>query len=173
MLDGHHRRQAMGLPYSFSPDGTRIAFNEVSGAAQIWTAAIDRWVAYKSNETGRVEVYVRAYQTPASSGGAKWLISNNGGGFPVWSPDRRELLYLSGDQIVSVGYTVDRGAFVAGKARTLLMVRGARGFDVAPDGRRVMAVMPTAAGPAPQSEHTLIFVQNFFDELRRRVPVAR
>jgi serine/threonine-protein kinase len=196
------KRRSISFPYSFSPDGTRIAFNEVSGAAQIWTAAIEqgdgltageperymttqfadtapkfspdgRWVAYESNETGRVEVYVRAFQTPASSGGAKWLISNNGGAFPVWSPDRRELLYLSGDQIMSVGYTIDHGAFVAGKPRVLLMVGGARGFDMAPDGRRVMAVMPTAAGPAPQSEHTLIFVQNFFDELRRRVPVAR
>jgi hypothetical protein len=36
-----------------------------------------------------------------------------------------------------------------------------------------MAVLPTVTGSAPQAEHTLIFVQNFFDELRRRVPVAR
>ena len=49
----------------------------------------------------------------------------------------------------------------------------ARGFDVAPDGKRVMTVMPTVTEPAPQADHTLVFVQNFFDELRRRVPVAR
>jgi len=33
--------------------------------------------------------------------------------------------------------------------------------------------MPTAAGDAPTQEHTLVFLQNFFDELRRRVPVGR
>jgi hypothetical protein len=74
---------------------------------------------------------------------------------------------------MSVGHTVDRGVFVAGKPRVLLMAAGARGFDMSPDGRRVLAVMPTAAGPAPQAEHTLIFLQNFFDELRRRVPIDR
>jgi Tol biopolymer transport system component len=30
-----------------------------------------RWVAYESNETGRVEVYVRAFPAPASGGSAK------------------------------------------------------------------------------------------------------
>ena len=37
----------------------------------------------------------------------------------------------------------------------------------------LMAVMPTATGPDPRAEHTIIFVQNFFDELRRRVPMSR
>lgn len=196
------QRRSIAFPYSFTPDGTRVAFNEVSGVAQIWTAQVQqgdaltaaeperymttqfadtapkfspdgRWVAYESNETGRVKVYVRAFPAPASGQGAKWPISNNGGAFPVWSPNSRELLYQSGDQIMSVSYTTEGGTFAAGKPRVLLAASGVRGFDVAPDGKRVMAVLPTVTGSAPQAEHTLIFVQNFFDELRRRVPVAR
>jgi hypothetical protein len=46
----------------------------------------------------------------------------------------------------------------------------APGFDVTPDGRMLM--MPTLAEGA-KTEHTLMFVQNFFDELRRRVPVGK
>lgn len=49
---------------------------------------------------------------------------------------------------------------------------GAQGFDIAPDGKRLIAFMPTALGNAPKTEHTVVFVQNFFDELRRRVPIA-
>jgi hypothetical protein len=73
----------------------------------------------------------------------------------------------------SVSYTIEGAAFVAGKPRVVLEAVRARGFDVAPDGKRVMTVMPTVTEPAPQADHTLVFVQNFFDELRRRVPVAR
>ena len=42
---------------------------------------------------------------------------------------------------------------------------------MAADGKRLMAVMPSVTGPAPRAEHTLVFMQNFFDELRRRVPI--
>jgi hypothetical protein len=70
-------------------------------------------------------------------------------------------------------YTVNGSAFVAGKPRVLFTVNGVRGIDMAADGRRLMAVVPTVIGPAPKAEHTIIFVQNFFDELRRRVPIRR
>jgi hypothetical protein len=46
-----------------------------------------------------------------------------------------------------------------------------RGFDVTPDGQLLM-MMPTLAEGA-KTEHTLMFVQNFFDELRRRVPIGK
>ena len=44
---------------------------------------------------------------------------------------------------------------------------------MAVNGKRLMAVVPTVNGPAPRAEHTGIFLQNFFDELRRRVPIGR
>jgi Tol biopolymer transport system component len=50
-----------------------------------------RFVAYSSNESGRLEVYVQ----PIVSTGEKWRISTNGGGQPFWRGDGKELYYLT------------------------------------------------------------------------------
>jgi hypothetical protein len=47
------------------------------------------------------------------------------------------------------------------------------GFDLSPDGKRLIVMTPTAGSEAPKPEHTVVFLQNFFDELRRRVPTGR
>ena len=52
-----------------------------------------RWVAYTSDESGRDEVYMQAFPEPRG----KSQISTGGGRFPEWSPDGRELYYLSAD----------------------------------------------------------------------------
>jgi serine/threonine-protein kinase len=190
------------FPGSFSSDGKRLAYYEVTGSAQIWTVSIEshdglkggtperfltsqasdtspvfspdgRWLAYESDESGRSEIYVRPFGTPTTVGG-KWLISNGGGELPVWSRNGKELLYKSGDRIMSVSYTAQKDSFVTDKPRTwLAALGGAIGFDLAPDGHRVAAVMPVTSQGAPRQEHTLVFVQNFFDELRRRAPPSK
>lgn len=43
-------------------------------------------------------------------------------------------------------------------------------FDLAPDGKRLAVVVQTEA---PQPEHEAVFIENSFDELRRRVPAGR
>jgi len=57
-----------------------------------------RWLAYQSDESGRSEVYVRSF--PAK--GEKIPISSQGGGYPVWGPDSRELFYLAPDNKLMV-----------------------------------------------------------------------
>ena len=68
-------------------------------------------------------MYVRPFPSPASGQGGLWPISNGGGAFPVWSPNGRDLLYQSGDQIMVVSYTVtgDTG-FAAGGEKGLLVL---------------------------------------------------
>ena len=196
-------RKSIAFPFSFSPGGARVAFYEVSGTPQIWTIPLQHgddlkagdperyntsqfvesspmfspdgnWMAYESNETGRQEVYVRAFPIPASGQGGKVSISNTGGSSPIWSPNGRELLYQSGNQVLAVDYKTDRGAFVAGKPRVwLTTLRGAQGFELAPDGKRVVVLVAETSREAPRDEHTIAFVQNFFDELRRRAPVVK
>jgi Tol biopolymer transport system component len=51
------------------------------------------WVAYQSNESGRDDVYVQAF--PQAKG--KIQISTDGGRLPEWSPDRKEIFYVSPD----------------------------------------------------------------------------
>jgi len=52
-----------------------------------------RWVAYTSNEGGRPNVYVRPF--PEASG--KLQISRDGGSYPVWRADGKELFYLDAE----------------------------------------------------------------------------
>jgi Tol biopolymer transport system component len=52
-----------------------------------------RWMAYASNETGNMEVYV----SPFPSVNGKWQVSNAGGQEPKWRNDGKELFYMSAD----------------------------------------------------------------------------
>jgi WD40 repeat protein len=133
-----------------------------------------RWLAYESNESGKNEVYVRAFPQPASGQGGKWQISNAGGNDARWSRTSHELIYHSGDQLMAVSYTVQGDTFVADKPRVWIdKIDGANQWDLAPDGKRASVRTPVAAPEAPKQEHTVVFLENFFDELRRRVPTGK
>ena len=138
---------------SFSPDG--------------------RWLAYHSNESGTNEVFVRAFPPPSSGQGGKWQISNSGGTVPRWSRSAHELVYQMGDQIMAARYAVNGDTFVAEKPRVWIAKLGGTEWDLAPDGKRVVVVTPVASAEAPKQEHQVVFLQNFFDELRRRVPLGK
>jgi serine/threonine-protein kinase len=192
------------LPTAFSRDGMRLAYFQSDVTPQIWSVPIEadsgglkagkpdrflttkytdmdgsfspdgRWLAYASDESGRFEVYVRAFAASGSAGGGRWLISNSGGLSPAWSPNGREVLYRAGDQIMTAGYTVSGDSFVAERPRVWAAnARGAGGFDLTPDGKRVAMFVPLATKDAPQRENTVVVVLNFFDELRRRVPIGQ
>lgn len=66
--------------------------------------------------------------------------------------------------------------FVAEKPRVWIAKLGAAvgnaAWDLVPDGKRVAAVTPVESAEAPKQEHEIVFLQNFFDELRRRVPLG-
>jgi Tol biopolymer transport system component len=129
------------------------------------------WIAYHSNKSGRFEVYVRPFSTSPGKE-SEVQISNGGGEGPVWLPKGVELLYQAGEQIMAVRYTTRDGSFLADKSRVWAgNVTGATGFDVAPDGKRLALILPTAARDAPRQDHTVVFVQNILDELRRRAPL--
>jgi len=55
-----------------------------------------RWLAYASEESGVLEVYVRPF-APADDEAhtGKWQVSSGGGAQPRWSRDGKELFYLS------------------------------------------------------------------------------
>jgi serine/threonine protein kinase len=56
-----------------------------------------KWITYVSNETGRPEVYVRPFTGAPASAEGKIQISNDGGDFPTWGPDGRELFFMTAD----------------------------------------------------------------------------
>jgi serine/threonine-protein kinase len=132
-----------------------------------------KWVAYFANAMGSNEVYVRAFPPPASGQGGQWQVSNSGGTQPVWSRNGHDLLYQSGDQIMAVSYTVKGDTFEYERPRVWLAKLGPTQWDLAPDGKRVVVLTPVDTPEAPKQDHEVVFLENFFDELRRRVPVGK
>ena len=46
-------------------------------------------------------------------------------------------------------------------------------WDLAPDGKRVALLTPVDSSDGGKPEHVVVLLQNFFDELRRRVPLGK
>jgi Tol biopolymer transport system component len=135
------------IPWSWSPDGTRLAFHALSPITgfDLWTVPITR------TEHGLVAAKPEpflgtpAYETyPTFSPDGRWIaygsgaygrwdvfvrpfpddgrrevrISDAGGRIPYWMPNKRELIYRTDDQrLMVVTYSVKDGMFVAGRPR--------------------------------------------------------
>jgi len=133
-----------------------------------------RWLAYTSTESGQLEVYVRPFPGP----GGKRQVSTGGGRHAVWSRVSHELFYGQGDngQIMVATFKVEGDSFRSEKPRLWsegrYQTRGAsRMFDLHPDGERfVLAAAPQTPGGAKQDK--VVFISNFFDELRRIAPAT-
>jgi hypothetical protein len=46
-------------------------------------------------------------------------------------------------------------------------------LDLEAEGKRVVVIMPVETQDTPKQEHEVVFLQNFFDEVRRRVPIGK
>ena len=130
-----------------------------------------RLVAYYSDESGRSEIYVQPYPGP----GGKWQISTDGGTEPVWNPNGRELFYRSGDKMMAVDIST-QPSFAAGKPHMLFEGSYAPtpltfpNYDVSADGQRFLMLKP--AGQAQAAATHINVVLNWFEELKRLVPVG-
>ena len=55
-----------------------------------------------------------------------------------------------------------------------LVTIGVKNIDLVPDGKRFVALMPAAESKGTQeAQNHVVFLQNFFDELRRKVPTGK
>jgi Tol biopolymer transport system component len=113
-----------------------------------WLSADGRWLAYTSDSTGRLEVWVRPFPGP----GAAVRVSSNGGIEPVWARNGKELYYLEGRNMMSVA--VEAGAAFNFKPAVRLFEstytrdQQPPSYDVAADGRFVM-IKPDSSGKIP------------------------
>src|SRR5436309_2303008 len=103
------------------------------------------WIAYRSNESGRDEIYVQRY--PAT--GRKWLVSTDGGTNPIWRRDGRELFYRKGNRVMALS-TELRPSFSAGKAKVLFEGEFEDEYDVTADGARFVMISRRAQSPRTQ-----------------------
>ena len=146
---------------SFSPDG--------------------RWIAYKSDETGRWEIYVRPFVASGPSGApslgeGKWPISKDGAahvptdpaaGFPHWRVDGKEILFGGPNgAVMAVDVNTSGGAYqpfgVPKKLFTMQPNVGA--WTVTRDGKKFLAPVAQATDGSPTP---ITVILNWRAELNR------
>jgi serine/threonine-protein kinase len=192
-------------PHSVSPDGTHLLFTEEAAQTRtdIHMLSLDdrkavplirtpfkesnpevspdgRWLAYQSDESGAIQVYVRPF--PAVDTG-RWQVSTDGGSRPVWARNGRELFYAASvpadeSALRMMAVPIQAGAtFAAGAPEQLFEGRFAslgndvgRNYDVSADGRKFLMINEAAAEQTANAGGTFVFVMNWFDELRRLAP---
>jgi Tol biopolymer transport system component len=131
-----------------------------------------RWIAYVSNEQGANEVFVRPY--PEISGG-KYQVSRGGGSAPVWARSGRELFYVAKGKMYAVSVTTG-ASFSADSPRALFTIPSSIRFGspfsgtfaIAADDLRFLMVRDNVWEVMAGSP-TLVVVQNFFEELRKKL----
>jgi eukaryotic-like serine/threonine-protein kinase len=111
-----------------------------------------RWIAYNSNETGRAEVYVRPFLAVGPFGvpllgEGKWQVSKDGGRFPRWSADGKEIIFEDtpiGTGKMAVEVKTNGAAFEYGVPRQLFQGPPPfyNGWDVTPAGNRFLVAAP-------------------------------
>jgi hypothetical protein len=130
------------------------------------------WLAYISDESGRIEIYVQPYPDP----GGKWQISTEGGTEPAWNRNGRELFYRSGNKMMAVDIAT-QPSFTAGKPRMLfegpyVATTGTfPNYDVSPDGQRFLMLKPTESAEAAPTQINVVL--NWFEELKQKVPTGK
>jgi eukaryotic-like serine/threonine-protein kinase len=142
-----HDAQASETYPEFSPDG--------------------RWVAYASAETGQQEVYVQPFPGP----GARERVSAQSGGSPRWARNGRELYYqvLIGNSALMVVDVQTSPRLKLGSPRVLANGLFGSTFDTTPDGKRFLVEIIASND---QGEFRMIGIDNWFAELKRRVPLG-
>ena len=194
-------------PTSWSPDGSRIlivASSRTSGM-DLWELELDGtatpviqtsareargrfsptgdYIAYTSDETGRLEVYVQTF--PAT--GRKWKLSTEGGDLPVWSREGDQIYYWNGQKLMSVAVSLE-GGFAPSRAREVIEAPiQVHDYDVFPGGDRFVVLGRSASRERggsfiarhgamgrlfPAQSPDLHVVLNWFDELTRLAPAV-
>jgi hypothetical protein len=111
-----------------------------------------RWIAYRSLESGRPEIYVQGFTPNSSQPRGKWQISTAGGELPRWRRDGKELFYHSGNTFYAVDVKTEGASFEAGIPRPLFDAASVSSggtatgspYVVTKDGQRFLVLAPVA-----------------------------
>jgi len=122
-----------------------------------------KWIAYHSNETGRYQVYVRAFPDE----GRRWQVSTGGGYFPRWSRDGAKLHFVQHDAIHASVISTENG-FSAGPSEKLFdakqtaILSAPSTYDVFSNGEFIMVEPAEWEKKRPRID----VVVNWISELR-------
>ena len=132
-----------------------------------------RWIAYTSDESGENQVLVQSFPDAAR---ARWQITRDGGRFPRWRRDGRELYYVDDGKIFAVPVTTTADACEFGTATDLFgaILNAGPGppdylagpsypYDVTADGQRFLV----SAFPLAGTDASITVVTNWTARLKR------
>jgi serine/threonine-protein kinase len=138
------------------------------------------WIAYTSDESGQVEVYIRPFPD-VNKGREK--ASTSGGHSPLWSPDSKTVFYRDGDAVMEVSVKVEPNLSLDAP-RTLFQKKyittsfpnssDYNTWDIHPDGKRFLMMKPNEIADSDSTAEArpqINVVLNWFEELKDRVPV--
>ncbi len=112
-----------------------------------------RWMAYVSDQPGQKEILVESI--PMGKG--RWQISTEGGDWPVWRRDGKEVFFTQGAKLMAAPMRLTETSVESGKPQTLFEVPGgAVRFQVSRDGQRFLIALPVegAAAASPLTVDT-------------------
>jgi Tol biopolymer transport system component len=143
-------------PFSFA----QTPFNETWGQF----SPDGRWIAYQSDESQRIEIYVAPFPGP----GGKRQISTAGGLEPRWRQDGKEIYYLATDgHLMAAEVSVKGDVLDVGAVSPLFAVARVGGgyrYDVSSNGQHFLVRTPTTATAA----QPLTVVQNWTAALKNK-----
>jgi len=189
VIDG---TSAADYPNSVSPDGATLVYVKMAATGDLETVSLrgerkplpllhtaayeagaqfspdGRWLAYVSDESGQLQVYVQ----PFPSLDSKSQVSTDGGTQVLWNRNGKELFYRRGNQMMAVEVSTNPQLTLSAP-RLLFEQRYAVGTvtfancDVAPDGEHFVMVKEESGASR------LNVVLNWSDELKRLSPSVR
>jgi eukaryotic-like serine/threonine-protein kinase len=134
-------RDIWSLPLTDNPTPIPIAVSPFTELSAHYSPD-GKWVAYASNETGKLEVYLRSF--PSNT--VKLQISNGGGATPQWDGSGSALYFIDGTgkmtmvRITYTGTSIHAGSPVPLFQTTFSSPNASPGhiFDVSRDGKRII-----------------------------------
>jgi serine/threonine protein kinase/Tol biopolymer transport system component len=172
-------------PRDVSPSGRHLLFTRQDDDEDLWVLDLEsgevspwietdyaetgarfspdgHWVAYQSDESGLVEVYLQSFPEARE----RIVVSTEGGCNPAWRADGGELYYLStSGEVVAVAITWESGRPRLGESQSLFRMRPRRyrphgHFDVCPDGETFLLNRLVTE----EENQPLVLIQNWATE---------
>jgi DNA-binding winged helix-turn-helix (wHTH) protein len=164
------------LLYHEGPKLFSVRLDDPGSAPQLLANAVEarfspdgRWIVYAADTGYRREIYVR----PFPAGGLPAQLTSDGGQFPVWRGDGREILYVNNSKIYSLRVQVNGNSLRARPPEALFEIRVPAGLTgdseplaVTRDGSKILFAQGVEQ-PASQQTYVMTLWQTTLTEPER------